>query len=249
MYSHPFVTRLRVATALLLACAALSACAETDPEPAESPPPGNAVGALHQRYLASAGARPFDQLSDLLENTLYRMGEAPARPLTKAVVVGRVTDVEPGRGFRIEGDDAAEGIETDFDDPRALWRTVHMTVAVDSVVSGEIDRDPVTVGLAFDAASPSLDQITRDLESLGTVLLFLNHSPVFDYDPGVYGTVLDGALLATVDDQGNIRLPVLDGDEQEQLLTGSATVAALQEAADGEQRVIQLDDTGAVAAG
>lgn len=232
-----------------LACAlvAVSACGqESRPSAGSSTSPAT-VSALAARHDAVAEVRPFTRLTGLLGNTLYRMGDAPPRPLTEAVVLGRVSDVQPGVGFRVVGDDAPDGLETDFNDPRALWRTVHVTVDVDSVVSGTVDTDTVTVGFAFDARTPALDEIASDFASFGQIMLFLNRSPVFAYDTSVFGTVMDGALLATVDADGTIHLPALGAEEASQLLTDSATVGALETALQTGRHVVQLDDTGSVA--
>jgi hypothetical protein len=200
------------------------------------------MGELKARQGATGRVQPFTSLTGLLENVDYRMPGRPTGPLTEAVVVGEVVDVEPGRGFRVEGDDAPGGIETDFDDPRALWRTVHVSVAAESVVSGTVGEQ-LLVGFAFDPDVP-IAQVEADFRSFGRILLFLNRSPVFAYDPSVYGTVFDGGLLGLVDDGGDIQLPVLEDTEEADLLEGASTVDELREAAKQPRRVIELDASG-----
>ena len=205
--------------------------------------PASAVRAeLEQRQDGGGGGAPppFDSLDDLLENTLYaRPGEEP-RPLTEAVVVGRVVRVEPGRGFRAEGDDAERGTETDFSDPRAQWRTVHAVVEVESVVSGNVSRDTVVVGLVMGDLEPAQE----GLPALGRVVLFLNRQPVFDYDASVYGIAHDGRLIGEMGEDGQLGFAALSPEEEDELLSGPRTVEQLRDAADRPERVVQLDATG-----
>ena len=198
---------------------------------------------MRARHDAASGGRPFDSIGRLLSNTEYKMPGYPARPLTEAVVTGEVVDVAPGRGFRVEGNDASGGIETDFDDSRALWRTVHVSVNVDTLLSGATKDSPVVVGFAF-GAETSFEDVEEQFRSLGKVLLFLNRSPVFAYDELVYGTVMDGALLGVIDEDDNIQLPVLENDEEAGLLKGASTLEQLRAAGQEPHQVIQLDATG-----
>ena len=183
---------------------------------------------------------PFDSLDELLANTLYERPGEPPRPLTEAVVVGRVARVEPGRGFGVDGDDAERGTETDFTDARAQWRTVHAVVEVDSVVSGDESLDTVVVGLVMSDLEPAQE----GLPALGRVVLFLDRQPVFDYDASVYGVAHDGRLIGEVDDEGRMSFPALAPEEEDELLSGVGTVEQLREAAGRPERVVQLDATG-----
>ncbi len=199
---------------------------------------------LRDRHEGTSGTRSFDSLDGLLANTRYSVGDAPASSLTAAVVVGRFESVAPGRAFTVPGGDAPGGQEADFDDPDAAWKTVEASFAVDQVVSGEaIKGSPLTVGISF---GPDVDAkaVERDLRGLGHVALFLEKSPVFAYDPRVYGIVGDGALIASIDDEGALSLPVFEDSEAAQLLTGTPTLAALAAAAAGPERTFEMDPTG-----
>lgn len=199
--------------------------------------------ALGARHEAAAGARPFDSVVDVLPNTHYQRPDGTTEPLTELVVVGRITDVAQGRGFYVEGDDAPGGIETSFEDPRALWRTVHAQVAVESVLPPGPELQSVVVGLAFGSGTP-FEVPAEGLPALGDVVLFLQKSPVFAYDPQIYGIVQDGALLADVGAGGELSLPALDDSEEAELLTPASTVEGLRAAAKAPRRVVQLDATG-----
>jgi hypothetical protein len=205
------------------------------------------ISHLHARYDASAGARPFNSLDDLLDNVRFSMPGRQTRPMTDAVVVGKVTEVSKGMGFYVEGNDGATGIETDFDDPRVEWRTVHLTLAVERTLSGS-NETPVTVGFAFGNAIP-FDQIRHDFLSYERVLLFLQKGqPVFDYNPNVYGTIMDGALLGLVGSDGSISLPVL-GDGAAELMKNTQSVDALARARQARPRLIELDASGVIVGG
>lgn len=56
-----------------------------------------------------------------------------------AVVVGRVTEVNGLGGYYPgEGDDEATTYEVDFDDPRAMWRSVVLDVRIDETLVGDL---------------------------------------------------------------------------------------------------------------
>lgn len=201
------------------------------------------IQAMSQRAAGASRVIYYDTLAELLPNTKYQVGSGPARSLTEAAVVGRIADVRRGLGFYMPDGDAPRGTETDFDDPRVMWRTVHATVAIESVVAGEIRQsDPVTVGFAF-GHTPDFSDIERGLKDLGRVVLLLNKSPVFDYNLDVYGTATDGELVGLVDDDGRITLPFA-GDAEGTLLRDSGTVDALRHAAGRPESTIYLDESG-----
>lgn len=243
-------TRLLYLTCCILLVVAAGACA-TDPAPddhAAADPP-SVVEHLSSRHDAAARAHQFDSIDDLLGNVTYRMPGRPAAPLTDTVVVGSVSDVEPGLGFYVEGDDGPTGIETTYDDPRSLWKTVHVTLAVEKVVSGKVQDDSVVVGFAFGASMP-FERIESDFRSYGKLLLFAKRGlPVFDYDPSVYGTVMDGELMGFVGDDGRIELPVLRDDEAAEMLRPAPTVADLEKAAANRGRTVQLNEAGEIERG
>lgn len=231
----------RILVLLAALTTSLAACGAE----AQLGPATDVLTEMRGRQEGAASVRPFDSLADLLDNTHYQMGEAPARPLTEAVIVGQVTDVQPGRAFTDETDDAPDGTETDFGDPDAIWRSVHVSIKVETVVSGAV-VEPVVVGFAFDPRL-SVEDIRAQFVGFGSVLLFLNRSPVFDYDPEVYGTVLDGALLGVVDDEGHIALPLVDRQDAKGLLREASSVEELEAAAEGPERLVRLNLDGTVA--
>ncbi|MDF2146875.1 hypothetical protein [Knoellia sp. p5-6-4] len=225
------------AVAVLLAAALTSSCS-TGSDGAQG-----FVPAAQSHRAAAARVHPYENLSELLDNTQYTVGGRPPHPATVAVVTGRFLGLAPGRAFTVEGDDAPDGTEIGFDGPDALWRTMHAKFAVDQIISGRVSGQEVTVGLAFPAQS-DLDPIRKDLLDLGPVALFLDRSPVFGYDATLYSVVLDGGLIAPIDVMGGLSLPALAPSEAEKLLRESRSVEALKAKARGPHTVIELDATG-----
>ncbi|MFP5297439.1 MAG: hypothetical protein ACLGHL_00430, partial [Actinomycetota bacterium] len=101
----------------------------------------------------------------------------------------------------------------------------------------------VTVGFVFRPETP-LEDIEKQFISFGRVGLFLNRTPVFSYDTSVYGTVLDGDLLALVDDRGRLDLPVLSAAEEAAYLQGASTVNELRARAAEPKKVEHFDESG-----
>lgn len=238
MTSRRSSSRVRQAAALALAVA-LSAACSTGSDGAQGLRPALQA----RRDVGAAHGYPFENLSELLGNHLYKVGDKPAAPLTAAVVTGRFLSLEPGRGFTVAGSDAPDGTPVDFDSPDALWRTMHGRFAVDHVITGHHPGWEVTVGLSF-GAETAVEPVEQDLLGLEQVVLFLQRSPVFGYDPAVYGVVLDGGLIAPVDDAGQLTLPILEQAEASRLLNGAASLEALQSMASEPPRTITLDATG-----
>lgn len=220
--------------ALLLIVGLLGGCGVTSE-------PANVVDSLRARHEVADGVVLYQNLSELLDTTTYVMGDAAPVALTEAVVRGRVVEVREGGAFTVEGKDAPGGTLTTFDDPRAHWRTFHADLVVDEVISGSAQQR-VTFGLAL-GTELDVKAVRRDLVGLGEVVLFLARSPVFN-DDAVWGTVGDGALLATLDEHGRLALPVLPQSEATQLLAGVQTIDDLRAAARGPAVVITADATG-----
>lgn len=224
-----------VALAVVCSVAMLAGCASTEPEV-------GVVDALKARHAAAASITPYRDLTELMGNTTFQTGSKTPTVLTEAVILGNVTDVTEGKAFNVEGNDAPGGTLTDFDDPKAQWRTFHLAVDVAEVISGTA-ANKITVGLAF---GPNIDveSVRADMTSMKDVVLFLERSPVFGYDDAIYGVLSDGALIAQVDNQGTLTLPVLEANESAPMLAGSTTLDNLRQAARGPQVTIHLDATG-----
>ncbi len=227
---------LAVATTML----AVAACGSTGSNGAF------VIGELQARAEAAGGLRYFEDITELLDSTHFEIAGAAARPLTEAVVLGHVFNVEKGSGFRVEGEDAPGGIEVGYDDTRSLWRTVHVRLAIDEILSGglrEKGATQITIGFAF-GVQTSYDELAADFNDLGQLLLFLVRSDVFSYDTSVYGTIDDGALLGQVDGVGRIRLAVLDDMTERSLTTAAPTIADLRREAGEPVKVVRVDGSG-----
>ena len=226
-----------IATVLSFICtvAILAGCAPSEPEV-------GAVEALRARHESASRIAVYRDLTELLGNTKFQVGSQAPAALTVAVVRGRVTDVTGGRAFTVEGNDAPSGTLTDFDDSRALWRTFHATFDVAEVISGTANA-PVTVGLAV-GPKVTVDTVRRDLVAMKEVVVFLERSPVFEYDNTILGVVSDGALIAQVDAEGNLTLPVMDAHESASTLARASSLDKLRAAARGPRVLIRLDETG-----
>jgi hypothetical protein len=215
--------------------ALLAGCAPSDTEV-------GTIEALRARHESAASIIRYRDLTELLGNTKFQVGTQAPAALTVAVVRGHVTDVTQGQAFRVEGNDAPSGTLIEFDDSRALWRTFHATFDVAEVISGTVNG-PVTVGLAV-APEVTVDTVRSDLLAMKEVVMFLEHSPVFNYDNAIVGVVGDGALIAQVDADGNLKLPVMGASESASTLARTASLDGLRAAARGPQVLIRLDETG-----
>lgn len=225
---------IRTLTALAAVVTLIAGCGGTGP---------GAIEALAARQQSGTGSSVFRDVSELTVNHLYQVGDKTPAPVTTAVIRGRIAEVAQGRAFAVPGGDAPDGTLTDFDDGDAQWRTFHLTVNVAEAISGDVPGAAVVVGLAFGPAA-ELDTVRKDLLAMGEMVFFLERSPVFGYDPTVYGIVGDGSLLATVSETGQLALPVLDSERERSLLSRGGTLTELRAIAKEPPVVIRLDPTG-----
>ena len=186
---------------------------------------------------------PAETLVDFLPNTTYRTESAGDVQASDAAVLGQIVAVEPGAGF-VAGEEQGgpDGVETSFDDPAALWRTVELQVQVDQSFGGPIaSGDTVTVGFAIGNVE-ELETVREGFRSLGSLLLFLNDdAPTMAYDPELWGMTADGRYLATVARDGRLELPFSGEGEDPSLVGDGLTIDDVRAAADGPGRTIVVE--------
>jgi hypothetical protein len=223
---------------LLVALLGLSACAErSDPLNGER---SYAVHELSARFQGRSQLHTFDTLEEALPNVLYTDSAGRGSPLSISAVVGRVVSAEDGRAFL---NASPESEEVPFDDRRADWRTIHLHIEVDQVLGGQPFRD-LTVGIAIGAATDP-GRMETGLTGLGHVVLLVTPpDAVFDYDTEVHPLLGGGELIATVDDEGRLALPMIDGTTRGRVLGDIRTVDDLARAARDEERAIAVDELG-----
>ena len=67
-----------------------------------------------------------------------------------------------------------------------------------------------------------------------SVIAFLTMGPVFDYEAGLYGILIDGGLLCRRGDQAPLECPALDDSLRQSLAIGSVSAADLEGVASPE---------------
>lgn len=237
----------RVIVAVIATMLSMTGCAASSTESHESDAPyrpgTSYVGLqLRQRAALTNVTRYHQDVEQLLGNTLFQINGGPAQALTDAVLVGEITSVAPGLGFAIDGADAPSGTPVDFDDPAALWRTVHVDVEIDEVLTGDLRvGSTITVGFAFGSMS-SYEDVAEDLRAMPNVLLFVDgDSAMFDYDQNIFAVVEDGAMLGVVSGADeSITFPGLSTEAAKALDAAGLTLAGLRQAASQQSRIIVI---------
>jgi len=196
--------------------------------------------AADRRYIAElrAGLENIDRaapyhrhLEDLLPNRRYQIGAEKEFVLSERVVVGEFVGGAPGKGFR------GTGATLGFHDKSAAWRTMHLKFRVDEDLAGD-GPNPVTVGLGVDT---DWERARDGMMSLGRSVLFLSPSPVYAYDPSLLAIVEDGAMIATIDSDSRLALPLIREERASQLLERTSTVAELRAEAHHPARTVPLE--------
>ena len=184
---------------------------------------GEALEHVAHRADSSSRVRPYSSVTGLRDLVIERKESGVGNEL---IVVGEITAVDQGASFSWDVDDEGNEVTTEypFGDDNAMGHTVHLTVDVSEVIAPDAEEEPaqITVGLVVDSGV-SFDAVENDYSSLGTVVLFLKQSAVFDCEPGIYGIFEDGALMGVLQDDGTLRFPTLS--KPEVLLNGDRTIA------------------------
>jgi hypothetical protein len=219
----------RIATLLVTAGLAAAAC-------------GGTSESLETRDFADKRAQSlYTSFAEAMPTVSYVIdGSAPVTA-SDLYVRGAVTDVVAGSSFLWQVDvngENEERVELKFNEEGAMISTVHLTIRPDVVITAGRNEQPteVVVGLALEAPADPV-AVAEEFKRYGNVALVLHKSPVFDYEPSAWTILEDGALLATVGDDGVLRFPALDADEQSRLAPEPLVIGDLEVAKD---RVIEL---------
>jgi len=185
-------------------------------------PDGEALNHIAHRADSASRVRTYSSLTELRDLVIERKASGVGEEL---VVLGTITGISRGASFSWNADDAGNETTTQypFGDDRAMGHTVHLTVAVSEVVAPPTKEnlETITVGLVFDS-NIGFDTIQNDYSTLGTIVFFLKQSPIFDYKPGTYAIIEDGALMGLLKGDGTLHFPTML--EPEVLLDGKQTI-------------------------
>lgn len=260
--------RAKVFRGFLLALVGVTAaCGTANGETPESDRAASSSGQWMEqiRNISSGASRIapwYRTLDEALPNVRYKRDSKKAVPASEVVVIGTVDEVLPGRAFvqNIDKNDSVKEVE--FTSPDPSWRTAHLVVRVDREFGETRSKkkvDDITVGLNI-GLTP-LAEIAKGFEDLGTLVLFLQPdcsqfdqdgvdisapcTPVFSYDPSLYGVLEDGGLVAVVDDaSGDLTLPFVEAHRAEELLKATRNIRDLERKGNEERREVKLKRQG-----
>ncbi|WP_161604960.1 hypothetical protein [Cellulomonas massiliensis] len=157
------------------------------------------------RTEAVARVNPERSLTDLLTNRRFVIDGARPAPLTAGVVVGVVSDVEPGKAYIAPGEGATSQ-EVAFDDEDALWRTVDLVVQVEERLGFEDQSTTIRLTVPVNGSLP-FDTYRKGMTTMGPVVFVVDHGR-----EGGYTVHWAGAFFAPVDSTGKFHFEAL-GDE------------------------------------
>jgi len=164
--------------------------------------------------------------------TLAEVVRSPQRFGVERLVVGRITDVRPDAGLKVNESPKpgeTDGLVIAFDDRAAAWQTLEVDVQVDEVLFGAKDAQPtITIGLVT-YPEVSLEAARSDLIGLGRVVVpVIGSVPVFEHNPSLSPVLDDGELIAAIGDDGGLSLP-FKGDESKSILADASTLQAVRQ--------------------
>lgn len=220
------IAAILAATSLtLFGCSAGEQTAAADKQ--QGARPNLFFGGLNASQEAATAFYPEQTLADYLPNQTITFKNSAAPPPEHAVVVGEIVGVDPGRGY-YQGDgslgaDADKATVTDFDDPRAQWKIAEVRIKVAKAYGVE-PTDEITVA-AF-LTGVEFDKQFDDIEPLGDVVVVLDPSRGYEWDPQLKYVARGGALFGDVDQSGGIQFPALAA-ESDGFVGKLTSVAAL----------------------
>lgn len=180
----------------------------------------------------SSSVRPWSTLRGVLPNVEYAYdsgGRQMREQITDSVVVGRVVRTEPAYGMRgeplVAGEDVRSRVVA-FDDPRAAWRVLSVTVEVSETVAGTPAEELVldwTVPGPSDRG-PDAVIVGRALEELGTLVVLSKASPDRpEFVPG-RAPLSSGYGVGRVAADGRLDFPLIGSQEG---LSGAAFMGSI----------------------
>jgi hypothetical protein len=232
-----------------LALVVVVGCGGGDP----APPVTDPVQAL--RAEASAGAsyaRPWTTLRDVLPHVTYASvtaGQQSRERITDSAVVGRVVSTDEAHGMLgeplVAGEDVRSRVVA-FDDDRAAWRVLSVTLQVSETLAGPpVDELVVDWYLRGpDDGGDDAGTASRALRDLGTIVLLSKaHPDRPEFVPG-RAAVPMGYGVGRVASDGTLSFPLIAPDESpsaEVFLDGVDTLTELRTEARTPPRTVLVE--------
>lgn len=205
------------------------------------------IDLMRQRAESFDGSSAYDSLVGALPLVTYRGADGVVGRVSSSVVLGRFESADAGLGFIATVESETEAVtEVAFDDPAAQWRTIHARFTQTEVVAGADLASDGSLTLGF-AVGTQIDaaRFGESLHALGDVLVFVTEdSPVFAYEPGLLSVAGDGALVAVIDESGDLALPFVTPFRADSLLADVPTLEQLRIAAQAPETMVDLDALG-----
>lgn len=242
-------------TTVLIALLGATSCSTADGSPQNADrnarqvavTPGTAadVAALFADLRGRSEARNVTSVdrtfAEGLPNRRYSVDGGEPLQVSSAVVRGTVVDVRPGAAYYVPGDelspDADGGTEIDFDDERALWRVIEVSVEVSDGVGADAGD---TVDFAVTTSLPDPGQALGAARAMGEVVVVLGHPGAVRHDRGLRTIGHWGDSLALVADDGTLSFPTADPSNAKEFIGDLTTWDAVKQATRDDHPVTRV---------
>lgn len=178
--------------------------------------------------------RGYVDLADLVASKVDESGKA--KRSIEGLVRGRIVGVEPLAGYYPgAGEEEASSRSVGYSDPRAVWQSVSLSVAVDETLLGP-RASTVDVRMVV-YPSQTLDDLRRVLASYGEVAIFLEAPPMkFGDEPRLPVILDDAETLIDISPDGSLTLPFVEDEMESELLGEISAFEDLRTAALSAER-------------
>ncbi|MGL5827259.1 MAG: hypothetical protein ACRCYU_20960 [Nocardioides sp.] len=177
-------------------------------------------------------------LAEVLPNTKAWVDDGRDQPrrLSDLAVIGRVSSVEPGRGFE-PSDESGSDREVSFESEAAAYRTLEATVNVTQAWGTVVRPESVIVAIPIRSGVEAATAMAA-VESLGTVVLVLENQGFYSYAPRSWRIARNNALLGLVAKGEKLSFPALS--EGSEYFEGADTLDEFARMASQPERTIDL---------
>lgn len=135
--------------------------------------------------------------------------------VSRSSAEGTITSVEDGVGMMWTLDEEGENEQRTilpFGDVSSIVGSAHLAVEVDRVLAAPDDSAVADATVQFGITVDDADDVDALRSGLvdQDVVVFLRRTPVFDYEDGLFGVMLDGGLLCRRGETQPLDCPALE---------------------------------------
>lgn len=171
-------------------------------------------------------ALPISNITEALPGARFA-DQDTSGSISDAVLLGRVTDVNAGSAFVLDGPTDSP---VPFDAEHVDGRFAYVSLQVDKVVCSTVAVSATVEFKFLMEPADTLDGLKAGFDAMGTILVFVKSPSPKQSSSDVYQPAILPGLLSEVTDSGQLPFPAAEELLGQQFLIGGTSVAELTKA-------------------